>query len=241
MPSLPRGRSHNEPLTWRRQLQPLAKPEQGRDRLAALAQYRKRAGSYDLELAPFEWLRRRAIARLELRRGDVVLDLGCGTGLSLEQLRQGVGARGRIIGVEQCPEMLAQAHQRVLRNHWRNVTLLCAPAEAAELPGLANAALFLFTHDILRRSQALDNVVRHLEPGARVVAAGLKWAGLWALPVNLFVWGAARYSVSSLEGLQRPWDRLAARCGRLDVENLLLGGLYIASGRLRHIEPGNRS
>jgi hypothetical protein len=49
------------------------------------------------------------------------------------------------------------------------------------------------------------------------------------------VWGAARYSVSSLDGLQRPWDLLAARCGRLDVENLLLGGLYIACGRLDHM------
>lgn len=216
-------------------MQPPADPQQRRDRVAALARYRERAGSYDLELASFEWFRRRAIARLALRRGDVVFDLGCGTGLSLGLLRSGVGAAGRIIGVEQCPEMLEQAQHRVARNHWRNVTLLCAPVEAAELPCSADAALFLFTHDILRRTQALDQVVQHLVPGARVVAAGLKWAGPWALPVNLFVWGAARYSVTSLEGLQRPWDLLAARCGRLEVENWLLGGLYIASGRLGHV------
>ena len=208
------------------------KARQTPNRSAALAQYRERAGIYDLELVPFEWIRRRAISRLALQRGSVVLDAGCGTGLSLALLRRGVGARGRVIGIEQSPEMIEGAQRRVARKHWNNVTLLHAPVEAAEIPVLADAALFHFTHDILRLPEAVANVMRHLKPGARVVASGLKWAGPWGIPVNLFVWAAALHSVTSLQGLDAPWDGLAASLGPLDVEELLLGSVYIASAAL---------
>jgi len=205
---------------------------QGPDRAAALAQYRRRARSYDLELALFERIRRKAIARLALQRGDVVFDVGCGTGLSLALLREGVGAKGRIIGIEQSPEMIEQARKRVARKRWSNVTLLCSPVEAADIAQRANAALFHFTHDILRRPAAIDNVLRSLEPGARIVASGLKWTRSWATPANLLVLPAAVYSVTSLEGLSEPWSLLAERTGPLDVETMLLGAVYIASGRL---------
>lgn len=208
------------------------KARHGPDRSAALSLYRRRAGIYDLELALFEPIRQQAIARLGLQRGDVVLDVGCGTGLSLALLREGVGATGRIIGIEQSPEMIERARERVAQNGWGNVTLLCTPVETAEIAGQADAALFHFTHDILRRPEAVANVVRHLEPGARVVASGLKWAGGWAVPANLLVLPAALHSVTSLEGLRKPWSRLAARTGPLDVETALLGAVYIASGRL---------
>jgi demethylmenaquinone methyltransferase/2-methoxy-6-polyprenyl-1,4-benzoquinol methylase len=73
-------------------------------------------------------------------------------------------------------------------------------------------------------------VLSHLEPGARVVASGLQWAPLWAWPTNGFVMLAAMYSVTSLEGLGRPWDRLAARLKDVEVQTLMMGGIYIASG-----------
>jgi ubiquinone/menaquinone biosynthesis C-methylase UbiE len=220
---------------WKDRVNKSGEHSQGPDRAAALAQYRRRAHIYDLELALFEPIRRKAIARLALERGDVVLDVGCGTGLSLALLRQGVGAKGRIIGIEQSPEMIEQARQRVARKHWSNVTLLCSPVETADIPGPANAALFHFTHDILRRPAAIDNVLRSLEPGARIVACGLKWARSWAAPANLLVLPAALRSVTSLEGLSEPWSHLAARTRPLDVEAMLLGAVYIASGRLAGI------
>ena len=68
------------------------------DRRAALAQYRSRANGYDNELALFEPLRREAVARLNLGRGDTVLDVGCGTGLSFALLDDAVGHQGRIVG-----------------------------------------------------------------------------------------------------------------------------------------------
>src|SRR3954447_23409237 len=75
------------------------------DRQAALAQYRRRAPLYDVELLAFEPVRRQAIERLALAPGEPVVDVGAGTGLSLPALVEAVGANGRVIAVEPCPEM----------------------------------------------------------------------------------------------------------------------------------------
>jgi len=204
----------------------------GPDRAAALQQYRRRASVYDLELALLEPVRRRAVAWLAPRPGDTVLDIGCGTGLSFELLRSAVGDSGHIVGIEQSPQMIDKARQRVQHRGWRNVTLLCSPAEEARIPGRAAAALLHFTHDVMQSDAALDHVLRHLKPGATLVASGLKWAPPWALPVNLFVWPAALHSVSSLSGLQRPWQRLARKIGEPETQTLLGGGIYLARARV---------
>lgn len=209
---------------------PAARPGPNRD--AALQQYRRRSATYDLQLAAFEPIRRLAIECLELRHGQTVLDVGCGTGLSLPGLQLGVGDAGQIVGIEQCPEMIERARGRVSTQRFRNVRLLCAPAEEAELSGLADAALFHFTHDIMRRPEAIEHVLQHLRPGARVVATGLCWAAPWALPVNCFVWGAAMLSVSSFNGLDRPWNLLAAKIDTLRVRELAFGGVFIAEGTI---------
>ncbi len=203
----------------------------GPNRETALAQYRRRAGVYDLELAMLEPVRRSAVAWLGLVPGDTVFDVGCGTGLSFKLLQDAVGKRGRIIGIEQSPEMIERARQRVSDQAWRNVRLVCAPVESARIPGKADAALFHFTHDILQRDAALNNVLRHLQPGATVVASGLKWAPLWAGALNLLVLPAALRSVSSLAGLHQPWQRLDRLIGPLQTRSLLGGSLFMVHGR----------
>jgi SAM-dependent methyltransferase len=203
----------------------------GPDRAAALKQYQRRAAVYDWELAAFEPLRREAIDALALRPGEVVIDVGCGTGLSLPALHQAVAGRGQVIGIEQSPEMIDLARQRVAANGWRRVRLVEAPVELARIGGRADAALFHFTHDILQTPAALANVLSHLKPGARLVATGLKWAdpGL-AWSANLFVLPAALRSVSSLAGLNAPWALLQQQLGALVIEPRLMGAAYLAHG-----------
>ena len=216
-------------------LQPNTPPN---PRQAALDQYRRRASVYDVELALFEPIRRSAVAKLGLRPGDTVIDAGCGTGLSLPLLREAVGPHGRVIGIEQCPEMLARALDCVHAHRWRNVTLIEASVEDAAIASpepehAADAALFHFTHDILREPAAIGNVLRALRPGAVVVACGLKWSAPWAWPVNLFVFGAALHSVSSLAGLGAPWSLLGARLDRLQVDSTAAGAVFVARGTVR--------
>lgn len=205
-------------------------------RAAALRQYRRRAPVYDMELMIAASLRRRTIARLGLKGGETVLDVGCGTGLSLPILAEHIVPGGRIIGIEQSPEMINQARQRVRRYGWRNMVLLHSPVEEADIRVKADAALFCFTHDIMRTPAALDNVFRHLRPGARVVASGLKWAPPWAMPANVMVFFSALASVTALEGLREPWSLLADRTTQLEVEELFAGTQYIATGLVRPLE-----
>jgi demethylmenaquinone methyltransferase/2-methoxy-6-polyprenyl-1,4-benzoquinol methylase len=202
------------------------------DPALAVAQYRRRAEHYDLELIAFEPVRRDAIAALDVDEGAMVIDVGCGTGLSFEPLKDRIGARGRIVGIDPSPEMLAQARRRMQRHHWSGIALVQATAHDAPLHGHADAALFHFTHDVLQDAAALDHILAHLKPGAHVVAAGLQWGPAWSVPVNLFVLGAALYSVTCLAGLQQPWRLLAARLRDVQVRTPGLGGFYIASGRL---------
>jgi len=208
------------------------------DREAALERYSMRAQVYDGELALFEPLREEAIARLRLQGGETVLDVGCGTGLSFEPLKARVGEQGAIIGIEQCPQMLHKARERVEAHGWQGIRLLSEPADEAPLHGQADAAIFHFTHDILRQPEAIANVMHHLKPGARVVATGLQWAAPWVWPVNLFVWSAAMYSVSTMDGLDRPWSILATFLRDVEVSATWMGSIYMATGTWAGHVPG---
>jgi SAM-dependent methyltransferase len=50
-----------------------------------------------------------AVARAGIRRGGVVIDVGCGTGRALPALRQAVGPHGSVIAADLTPAMLAKA------------------------------------------------------------------------------------------------------------------------------------
>ena len=65
-----------------------------------------------------------AINKLSLRRGNSVIELGCGTGLNFPFLMEQIGPEGRLIGVDLTPGMLDIARVRVERSGWKNVKLI---------------------------------------------------------------------------------------------------------------------
>ena len=204
------------------------------DRALALARYRDVADRYDALTATGDPYRRRAVAALGLRPGETVIDVGCGTGLNFAALRAAVGPRGRLIGIEQCPEMLARAEERS-RAAGSGATLVEATAEDACVPVRADAALLCGTHDIVRSEGALRNVLRQVRPGGRVVAGGAKWAPWWrpgGAALNLWTWQVNRPYVTTFEGFDRPWSLLEDIVDDVEVDEVLAGGGYIATARL---------
>jgi len=192
--------------------------------------YRWRAWCYDWQLAPYESWREQAIALLALRAGQTVLDVGCGTGLSLPRLSAQVGTGGRVIGIDLSPDMLAIARERIRTHGLGNVELICAPIEAAQWQGLADAALFHFTHDILQSEAALARIFAGLKPDSHVVATGLQWTTQTWTGLNAQVWWSVMQSVTTPGGLDQPWRGLSRRLHALSVQPLLFGTAYIAAG-----------
>ncbi len=202
---------------------------------AASRQYAQLVATYDRQLwwlrGLQERLRHRAVELLHLRAGHIVLDVGCGTGASFALLEKAVGGSGGIVGIEQSAEMLQRARERIESAGWRNVTLLQGRAEKVQNIGVvADAALFFFTHDILRTSFALEQSLRQVKLGGRVVAAGMKMTSRWAVPLNLGIWLAARRYVTTSEGFDRPWSYLEQLVPGLQVEVSDLGLAYVATG-----------
>jgi trans-aconitate methyltransferase len=146
--------------------------------------YGEQARSYDRDTGTFQPYRRELVEALPLRRGQVVLDVGCGTGLCCGLLRDKVGPRGGVIGIEESPEMAAVALEQITREGWRNVTVVRSSAEDAQIGVTADAALFCAVHDILQSPGALRNVLARLRPGAWVAAGGGKWASPLLAGVN---------------------------------------------------------
>jgi trans-aconitate methyltransferase len=100
---------------------------------------------------------------LEPRGGEVILDLGCGTG----ELATAIAARGaRVVGLDASAEMIAVARERTPALQW-----IVGDGEALDFDGtfdavFSNAAL----HWMTRAQSAAHGIARALKPGGRLVA-----------------------------------------------------------------------
>jgi SAM-dependent methyltransferase len=196
----------------------------------SIQQYRRLAPVYDVMARAGMRYRRRAVELLNLRRGDIVVDVACGTGLNFQPIIERIGREGRLFGIDLSPDMLERARERVVVAGWDNVELINTPVERAALPVAADAALFSLTHDVMRSPAALTRVMDNLGPNGRIAAVGVKWAPRWALPFNLVVRVVSTRFVTTFEGYDRPWSHLEVLVPNLRVRPLLLGAGYLAWG-----------
>jgi SAM-dependent methyltransferase len=192
--------------------------------------YYEHARSYNRDTGLFQPYRHAVVEALPLKRGQVVLDVGCGTGLCCGLLRDKVGPAGTVIGIEESPEMAAVAREYIAREGWRNVTVVQSSAEDARLKVTADAALFCAVHDILQSPGGLRNVTASLRPGAWVAAGGGKWAAPVMVAVNSMVRMLHAPYVRSFSGFDRPWRFLEHLVEDVQVQEMAFGGGYVMVG-----------
>lgn len=106
--------------------------------------------------------------RLPLGDGQIALDVGCGAGAATMQLADRIGPRGRVIGVDIAPHVLALAARRAA--NLPQVTLLQKDAGTLALPDASVDVIFsrfgtMFFADPVA---AFRNLHRMLRPGGRM-------------------------------------------------------------------------
>ena len=176
----------------------------------ARARYRKLADGYDGTCRRIEGIRTAAVAALDLRPGQHVADIACGTGATLPALAHAVGVQGRVTGFELSPEMAAIASARIAAAGLTGrVRIIVGPVEAMPAAERFDAFLLCYTHDVLQSPTALAALAGAAKPGARIAVAGMRFLPWWwGFGINLFTAYRARNYLTSFRGLEQPWRGL---------------------------------
>ena len=193
--------------------------------------YTRDATAYDTRTSAFERYRRRIVDLLPLRRGDIVLDAGCGTGLCFDGLQTASGPRARSSASTRRRDMLAVAAERVAAARVANVVLVAVAGGGGRAARRADHALFCAVHDVLQSGAALDNVLGHVRAGGTVRRGGRQvGAGLGRRPERGRA-RAARAVRARLRRLRPPVGGAPrSAVARLRVQEVAMGGGYLASG-----------
>jgi SAM-dependent methyltransferase len=122
--------------------------------------------------------RERAVAALDLRPGQVALDVGSGPGANLHDLSDGVTTAGRVIAVDLDPAMAREAGQRMAGR--QNVRVLVGDGHALPLAGRSvdRARLDRVLQHVSSPAGVLAEVRRVARPGAVLALGEPDWATL---------------------------------------------------------------
>jgi ubiquinone/menaquinone biosynthesis C-methylase UbiE len=226
------------------------------DLAATQAFYGRWARLYDsIATGPFvgNW-REHAVAALGLEPGDVVVEMGCGTGANLPYLASEVGPTGRIVGVDITGNMLSRARERVHSQSLSQVSLVQADASDPPIDGPVDAVLGSFVTGMFESpGQVVDRWLDLLAPGGRLAileAGRSNW--LVALPLNALFKVFVMFSTPRSRRAQRvepTWqvldrrlkearDALVARTERRRYEEFALGFVRLLSGQQPTDHPG---
>lgn len=119
---------------------------------------------------------KQVVAALNIKEGEVIADIGAGSGYFTFRLAHAVGETGRVYAVDVSPDMIVHLNRRIRDLSLRNVvTILCAPDD----PLLADASVNRFFicdtwHHISGHAQYLALLKRMLKPGGQVIMVDFK-------------------------------------------------------------------
>jgi SAM-dependent methyltransferase len=111
------------------------------------------------------------VEQLKLRPGEIVADIGAGTGYFSRRLARKVGATGKVLAVDIQPEMLILLTNRMVEAGITNVVPVLGNAIDPKLPAeTVDLALMVDVyHEFDFPSEIMDALCRSVKPGGRVV------------------------------------------------------------------------
>ena len=186
----------------------------------------------------FEWmlfvppqLRQRAAVRLGLKAGDRVLEIGCGTGRNFPYLRQQIGPRGTLYGVDLSSGMLRRARTLCSRQGWTNVELTQRDAVDYVAPEPLDGILFGLSYNTMpHHLTVLQNAWKQLRPGGRLVIVDAKvppgFGGDLVRPFSVWLMKHTLLGNPYIE----PWHDLAGIADDFEMEEFLFGSYYVCCG-----------
>jgi len=201
--------------------------------------YRKRAQHYDLTanlyyLIGFREIayRKAAVKALGLKQGDVVVEIGCGTGLNFPLLEKAVGPEGKIVGVDLTDRMIGRAKERVSEHGWSNVELVQRDAVEYQFPDHLGGILSTFAITLMPEfDEIIRNGCRALSRGKRWVIADFKMPSNYLSHVSpMLILLTKPFGVSKELAERHPWESIQKYLHNVSVKEFSSGFVYIAEG-----------
>jgi len=202
--------------------------------------YRRRAGRYGRSVQIYrlfgfdlERYRRDAISTLALCPGDVVVELGCGTGLNFGHVQKAIGPEGKIIGVDLTDAMLDEARNRVAREHWTNVELVHADLSEWQFPsGVSGVYSTLALTLVPEYDTIIERASRALRPEGRLAILDMREPSGWPpWLIRFAAWLNTPFGVSLDLAERRPWESIRRRLTETHYREYYFGALYLCAGK----------
>lgn len=110
------------------------------------------------------------IAALEIKRGEIIADIGAGPGYFTLRLAKHVGQSGRVYAVDVSPDMVRHLNARIRDAGLTNVSTILAPPEDPLLPQPVDRVLFVNVwHHVEDQTGYLDRLKKSLKKGGEIV------------------------------------------------------------------------
>jgi ubiquinone/menaquinone biosynthesis C-methylase UbiE len=144
--------------------------------------YDKRADVYDNHVWAREWCLQ-TIDVCPPKKGEKILDLGCGSGTIAFEIADKVGPEGSIIGVDIARKMIDRCNEKLKETNFTNLKFEYGDAEKLDYPPGSFDRMYAsaILPWLINPQAALRHWFELLKPGG--------WIGLTAWPSNSFVWG----------------------------------------------------